>query len=180
MLVAAVAAASRPPDAMIGKPAPAMFRTAASSVNAERPLVVGDRLDTDIEGAVAAGMDSLLVLTGVTSAIELVLAPPQRRPTYVGGDLGSLLDAHRAPEPNDGWWRLGAWSARRLDDRVIVDHTGPDHLGPLGEQPDPVDGVRVACAASWGAADGAADPRSWQPPRSVDGLPDLPWTAPAA
>ena len=47
---------------------------------ARRPLVVGDRLDTDIEGACRVGADSLLVLTGVTQPADLLLAPPGRRP----------------------------------------------------------------------------------------------------
>ena len=62
------------------------------SAGARRPLVVGDRLDTDIEGARRAGMDSLLVLTGVSDAAELLAAPPQRRPTYVAADLAGLFD----------------------------------------------------------------------------------------
>jgi beta-phosphoglucomutase-like phosphatase (HAD superfamily) len=57
----------------------------------ERVLAVGDRLDTDIEGAVAAGMDSLLVLTGVDDLRACLLAPPHRRPTYVAPDLRALL-----------------------------------------------------------------------------------------
>ena len=54
------------------------------------PLVVGDRLDTDIEGGRAAGMPTLLVLTGVSDAAELLAAPPERRPDYIGADLGAL------------------------------------------------------------------------------------------
>ena len=50
-------------------------------------LAVGDRLDTDIEGAVAAGMDSLLVLTGVDDLRACLEAPPHRRPTWVAPDL---------------------------------------------------------------------------------------------
>ena len=69
------------------------YRTkrAAQRVGARRPLVVGDRLDTDIEGARRAGMDSLLVLTGVSTAADLDAAPPDRRPTYVARDLSALL-----------------------------------------------------------------------------------------
>jgi glycerol 3-phosphatase-2 len=54
-------------------------------------LVVGDRLDTDIEGAVAAGVDSLLVLTGVDDLRTCLEAPPNRRPTWVAPDLRALL-----------------------------------------------------------------------------------------
>ena len=54
--------------------------------------MVGDRLDTDIAGAINAGVDSLLVMTGVTGLDELVRARPEERPTYVAADLGGLLD----------------------------------------------------------------------------------------
>ena len=57
------------------------------ATGAKRPLVVGDRLDTDIEGATRGGADSMLVLTGVSTARELVLAAPSQRPTYVSADL---------------------------------------------------------------------------------------------
>ncbi len=91
-LVAALATAlDREPDEVVGKPAPALFQRAAQRVGARRPLVVGDRLDTDIEGARRAGMDSMLVLTGVSTAADLDAAPPERRPTYVAPDLSALL-----------------------------------------------------------------------------------------
>ena len=56
--------------------------------------MVGDRLDTDIEGGRRAEVDSLLVLTGVTGLADLVAAGPELRPTYLAADLGGLLEAH--------------------------------------------------------------------------------------
>lgn len=73
-----------------GKPQPVAFAKAAARVGSSRPLVVGDRLDTDIQGAVAAGFDSLVVLTGVHGVTELLAAPHFRRPTHVASDLSSL------------------------------------------------------------------------------------------
>lgn len=99
-------ALDREPDLVVGKPEPELFRAAARRVGARRPLVVGDRLDTDIEGAVRAGMDSLLVLTGVSTAGELLAAPPSRRPTYVAENLSALAHgANAAPVPSkeDDW-----------------------------------------------------------------------------
>ncbi len=52
--------------------------------------MIGDRLDTDVEGGRAAGMATLLVLTGVSDAAELLAAPPELRPDYVGADLAAL------------------------------------------------------------------------------------------
>lgn len=74
-----------------GKPQPPLHAEAMARTGAKRPLVVGDRLDTDIEGAVRGGADSLLVLTGVSGPLDLLLAPPGRRPTYVAPDLGALF-----------------------------------------------------------------------------------------
>lgn len=78
-----------------GKPLPPMHRETVLRTGAQRPLVVGDRLDTDIEGAYAGGVDSLLVLTGVTTPAQLLAAEPGHRPTYVDRDLRGLL----APQP---------------------------------------------------------------------------------
>ena len=89
-------ALDRDPDVVVGKPEPALFHAAADRAGARRPLVVGDRLDTDIEGANRAGMDSLLVLTGVSTADELAKAPDGHRPTYVADDLGGLFSPPRS------------------------------------------------------------------------------------
>jgi glycerol 3-phosphatase-2 len=64
--------------------------TAAERLGGGRVLAVGDRLDTDIAGARAAGVDALLVLTGVTTTSELLAAVPEQRPTYVAADLRGL------------------------------------------------------------------------------------------
>lgn len=99
-LVAALRTAlRREPDLVVGKPQPALFQNAARRIGASRPLVVGDRLDTDIDGALGAGMDSLLVLTGVDSEADLVAREPHRRPTYLGGDLTALLVPGRPAGP---------------------------------------------------------------------------------
>jgi glycerol-1-phosphatase len=91
-LVAALATAlDRQPDLVVGKPEPALFTTAAAQTSAVRPLVVGDRLDTDILGACRAGMDSLLVLTGVSTAEQANAAPADCRPTYVTAGLDGLF-----------------------------------------------------------------------------------------
>ena len=89
-MVATVVMATGCEPEVVGKPGPALFEEAARTLAAQRPLVVGDRLDTDIAGANAAGMPSLLVLTGVSTAEDLVAAPPAHRPTYVGADLRAL------------------------------------------------------------------------------------------
>jgi glycerol-1-phosphatase len=105
-------ATGRDPDEVAGKPFAPIMAEARRRRHAERPLVVGDRLDTDIEAAQAAGMDSLLVLTGVTGTAALLDCSPGRRPTYVAPDLAGLLAPPRVPEEHDGWWRCGDVAVR--------------------------------------------------------------------
>lgn len=75
---------------IVGKPFAPLFEAALRRGGGGRPLVVGDRLDTDIEGAIGLGWDSMLVLTGVSGAPEADADGP--RPTFVAGDVGALLE----------------------------------------------------------------------------------------
>jgi HAD superfamily hydrolase (TIGR01457 family) len=75
---------------VVGKPFAPLFEAARARAGATSPLVIGDRLDTDIEGARALGWDSMLVLTGVSTREELDASGI--RPTYVAEDLRRLLD----------------------------------------------------------------------------------------
>jgi glycerol 3-phosphatase-2 len=94
-LVAALKAATGSEPVVAGKPATPLMDEAKRSAGARKPLVVGDRLDTDIAGAVGAGLDSLLVLSGVSTAQDLLDATDDMRPTYVASDVSQeavLLD----------------------------------------------------------------------------------------
>ena len=64
-----------------GKPQPPLHQESITRTGARNPLVVGDRLDTDIQGAVRGGVDSLLVFTGVTTPAQLVAALAERQPS---------------------------------------------------------------------------------------------------
>lgn len=89
-LVTAMKTATDREPVVAGKPAAGVLHAAAALADAKRPLVVGDRLDTDIEGAVAAGMPALMVLTGVHGPSDLLAAPPFRRATHLAYDLGTV------------------------------------------------------------------------------------------
>ncbi|MGW5747605.1 HAD-IIA family hydrolase [Amycolatopsis sp. NPDC003861] len=104
-MVAALRTATDVEPLVAGKPQPLLFETAARSAGAQNPLVVGDRLDTDIAGAVAAGIDSLVVLSGVATPKQLIEAVPAERGTYLAKDLTALTE--RAEDlkigPRPGW-----------------------------------------------------------------------------
>ncbi|MFG2561748.1 HAD hydrolase-like protein [Streptomyces sp. NPDC048496] len=124
-----------------GKPLPPMHRETVLRTGAERPLVVGDRLDTDIEGAFNGGVDSLLVLTGVTDAAQLVAAEPRHRPTYVDADLRGLLTGQPEVTENGGGFGCGGWTAAVRGDELALEGDG-----------DVLDGLRALCGAAWSYA----------------------------
>lgn len=125
-----------------GKPARPLMDETIRRVGGNRPLMVGDRLDTDIEGAHAVGVDSLLVMTGVTHLAELVSAKPELRPTYISPDLEGLFESHPTPEVDADGARLGGWQARVEAGALKVAGDGSD-----------ADWWRVVAAASWAALD---------------------------
>ncbi|MFF0546697.1 HAD-IIA family hydrolase [Nocardia thailandica] len=96
-MVAALRAATDREPLVAGKPFAPLMEDALARAGGGRALVVGDRLDTDIEGANGLGLDSLLVLTGVSTLDDLVAAPAERVPTFVA----LSLDALNAPQAAD-------------------------------------------------------------------------------
>jgi HAD superfamily hydrolase (TIGR01450 family) len=87
-LLAAVATTTGAEPEIVGKPNAPLFHAALARAGDGRPLVIGDRLDTDVAGAAGLGWDSLLVLTGITRREDLEHAAV--RPTYVADDLSIL------------------------------------------------------------------------------------------
>src|SRR5215472_8036868 len=148
-----------------GKPETPLHAEAIARTGAKRPLVVGDRLDTDIEGAVRGGADSLLVLTGVTTPLDAVLAPVSQRPTYLAADLGGLLGpqppvgprgargdgdggvadplraaANQGRDATASTFRCGGWGAQRPAGSAPLKLTGHGAW---------IDGLRALCAVAW-------------------------------
>ena len=123
-----------------GKPDPALHQESVDRVEAQRPLVVGDRLDTDVLGAVRGGADSLLVLTGVVGLPQLVRAPVGSRPTYVSTDLRGLLLAHPAVQVDGSTARCGDATAS-YDGRVVHGDLSND------------DGLRAVVSLAWSVTD---------------------------
>ena len=139
-LVGAVVNATGVQPTAAGKPEPTMFHLAATSVHARTPLAIGDRLDTDIKGARAAGMPGLLVLTGVSSIHDALFCPRDQRPSFIGEDLRCLAQPHPAPRREGQTWWVGDASARVDGKALEVDGHG-------------IDAARAACAAVWAVID---------------------------
>jgi glycerol 3-phosphatase-2 len=142
-LVAAIATATGVQPEVAGKPQPTLFLQAQKRYGASRPLVVGDRLDTDLEGARAAELDGLLVLTGVHRVAELLAATPQTRPHLIARDLNGLLEPHPVVEQTDEGWTVNQACVQANQSGLQVVRPGNDGL----------DLLRAGCAAAWDYAD---------------------------
>ncbi|MCG2623908.1 HAD-IIA family hydrolase [Arthrobacter sp. I2-34] len=139
-LVAAVQAATGATPLVAGKPEAALFTTAAQSLQAENPLVVGDRLDTDILGGNNAGMDTAVVLTGVDTVESILAARTAERPRYLLAKLGDLYKPYPQVTSVGGTYACGRSSATVENGTVLY----------AGDRSD-LDTWRAACAAWWGA-----------------------------
>lgn len=155
-MVQALVAATGLTPRVAGKPNRPLLDEAVRRAGASRPLVVGDRLDTDIEAAVLADMPSLLVLTGVSTAADLLAAPAARRPTHVAFDLRGLVDDSKlatVPSLPTGPTGAGAteasstapWSVATTGDELVLTRNGPP-------SDDAADGVLLAALALLAAA----------------------------
>ena len=160
-LVAALRTATGAEPQVAGKPGPQLMKDAVGRGDFRAPLVIGDRLDTDIEGANTAELPSLMVLTGVNTARDAVYAVPAQRPTYIGHDLRSLHQASAllAVGPQPGW---------QVDvaDGVITVSTSGD------PETDDLSVVRAVANAVW---DADSDERSLRLEAGDDGSPRRAW-----
>ena len=158
----------RQPDASVGKPAPPLYDLAIErlGVGRARVLAVGDRLDTDIDGAAAAGVDSAWVLTGVHGPSDLVASAERAVPTYVIASLRQLHEPYAAAHPSGDGWACGAYrcSVETLPDNEVrlVDQSRV--AGGLGAESGPPGGaeaihvVRAGLAALVEARDAGRAP----------------------
>ncbi len=154
--VAAVQEASGVNPLVAGKPEPTLYRNAIDRFQSKNALVIGDRLDTDIAGAVNAGLTSLLVLSGICSAKQAVLASVGQRPDLIAADLQGLVTEQvfiRDIANSGQRWEHRGWSARVEDSVVVVTAPAQDQ----GQSTDGVDGVRCAAAAAWAQEDQVVD-----------------------
>ena len=130
-LVSAVHTAVGQLPVVAGKPEPAIFETAVRHFMAQKPLFVGDRIDTDIIGANRAGIASVLVLTGVSNRKDVLGCKPHERPTYILDNLMQLCAPYDEPKQTKrGYKCLGA-EVELLGNKVRVTAGDPTSLGAL-------------------------------------------------
>jgi len=175
-LVAMIRAATGCEPLVTGKPEPAMHAESVRRSGARRPVIVGDRLDTDVEAGARSGTPTLLVLTGVTTPSDLLAAAAAHRPTMLAADLRGLLRVHPpAWLTADGRARCGDWECR-VDDvgtlrwrRLAEGQPSPAGNSDSAGNPDStggavaddgLDALRAACVAAWAARDAGRAPRS--------------------
>lgn len=139
-LVSAVHTAVQRLPVFAGKPETAIFETAFERFGTRNALMLGDRLDTDIKGAQAAGIPSLHVLTGVDRPKQLVAASKDMRPDYIVASLAELHEPYpRTVFLKDGAAQVGTAVVRMNGHVVEVVHEGDA----------PLDLLRAGCAAIW-------------------------------
>lgn len=148
-LVAVVAeAAGRSPDAVAGKPEPPLLQEAVARLGSRRPLMIGDRLDTDIAAGWRVGIPTLLVLSGVTTPGDVLCASPEERPTYLASSLRILGEDY----PTIEWGMVSTGSAPLVSCRASGVTIEADRL-VVTSSAEPDDTLRAACALVWAEAD---------------------------
>lgn len=144
-LVSAVHSAVGRLPVVAGKPEAAIFEEAIRRFGASKPLFIGDRLDTDILGANRSGIESVLVLTGIDRAKQVLAADKNSRPTFILDDLRQLHEPYpqalHATEPatGDRIVSVGSAAVRMAGNAVTVERSGDRSI----------DLLRAAAAAIW-------------------------------
>lgn len=136
-MVAAVVSATGVQPLSAGKPGPGLFRSAAARLDAQRPLVVGDRIDTDIEGGNAARIPTFQVLTGVSGHYSLLHAPKEQRPLFIGDTLSDLNLTPDELHPG----AQGGFTARLDSGDMLLDRGTPDST--------PIQALRTVLEVAW-------------------------------
>lgn len=141
-LVQAIRNATGANPTVAGKPEAALFRETLERFGGERPLMVGDRLDTDIDGAIGVDIDTLFVLTGVNDLQDVMDAGAGHRPTYISYDLGGLNEVHSLVEV-EGTRAHCESSSAQVSDGVLIFEASDQSTA----------GFRAAVGLAWHLAD---------------------------
>lgn len=121
MIHAITVATGREPDVVVGKPHRPLMAEAVRLSGARRPVFVGDRIDTDVMGAHAVGIDSFMVFTGSHGRAALLAAPPHGRPTAIGWDAAALLRPRRTASVESDAARCGSVVVHLVGGRAVFE-----------------------------------------------------------
>lgn len=135
-LVSAVHTAVGQLPIVAGKPEPAIYKTATKHFSAKKPIFIGDRIDTDIRGANRAEIDSVLVMTGISTRKEVLGVKKEDRPKYIVGTMAELLVEYDLPKKTKRGFACKGAEVELLGNKVVVTHGDPKSIGAL----------RAACA----------------------------------
>lgn len=164
-------ATGRTPDLVAGKPHRPLIVESLQRTGAERAIMIGDRLDTDIEAGVAAELPTLLVMTGVTDVMDVLMAGDRQRPNFISLDLRGLAHEHPPVDRRGSQFSCGratlsldqagnatwSWSEKDVsrDDRMWSE------------------AMRCMCAAAWSWDVGTGEDRSRALCRRFSGLGEV-------
>lgn len=129
-----------------GKPHSPLFTSAQASASG-KALMIGDRLDTDIQGANGLGIASAWVHTGVHGINDLVNAHPRSRPAYILSDLASLFRPQRPVTIEDNLAVCGSAVAQVEDKHITLSH----------KSQTPEDELRAVISLGWHLRDVAGE-----------------------
>lgn len=135
-LVSAVHTAVGQLPIVAGKPEPAIFRTALEHFGSKKAIFIGDRIDTDIRGANSAEIDSVLVMTGISTRKEVLGVKKEDRPVFIIETMAELLAEYDQPKKTKRGFACKGVEVELLGNKVLVTHGDPKSIGAL----------RAACA----------------------------------
>lgn len=135
-LVSAVHTAVGQLPVVAGKPEPAIYQTALQHFGSKRALFIGDRIDTDIRGANRAAIDSVLVMTGISTRKEVLGAKKEDRPAFIIETMAELLADYDQPKKTKRGFACKGAEVELLGNKVLVTQGDPKSIGAL----------RAACA----------------------------------
>jgi glycerol-1-phosphatase len=122
-----------------GKPFPPIFNQAVEQLEISSPLMIGDRIDTDIRGANEVGIASAVVLTGIATRKELIGAKPEDRPDFILEDLRGLFDDYPKLKQTRRGVRCNRSEVERIGTKIVL----------VAGDPASIDTLRAATELIW-------------------------------
>lgn len=122
-----------------GKPFRPIFDQALEQLGVAKPLMVGDRIDTDIRGAKTAGIASAAVMTGIATRKELIGAKPEDRPDFILSDLRDLFIEYPKLKVTKRGIDCNQSSVEKLGNKIVL----------VSGDPRSIDTLRAATQLIW-------------------------------